>query len=117
MSTGLTSWSNPGEIGGLYPLAGWEIPLVIVATVLWLLWHARQTRDESAEYDEALEMYKRVGLERALHHGGAARVADPHDLLAPRGQEAPVAGPRPSDGDPASAEPVTGTPDQPGPRV
>jgi hypothetical protein len=38
MSTGLTSWSNPSEIGGLYPFGGWEVLFVLVATVLWLLW-------------------------------------------------------------------------------
>ncbi len=43
MSTGLNSFSNPQEIGALYPGVGVEWIMVIVLAVLWVLWHIRIT--------------------------------------------------------------------------
>jgi len=53
MNTGLTSFSNPGDIGPLYPFAGLEVPLVIIGVALWILFHVIATRDENREWEEA----------------------------------------------------------------
>ena len=67
MSTGLSSFSNPQEIGALYPGAGCEWVMVIVLFALWVLWHVYQMREENKEYRDALKIYEEVGMERAMH--------------------------------------------------
>lgn len=77
VSTGLTSFSDPQNIGPLYPFSD-EVSLAIMTIVgfaLWLLWHAGQVRQENRENAEAAELWDRVGLERAMFHGGTALVA------------------------------------------
>ena len=74
--TGLDSFSNPESIGPLYPFVGTEIVLVIVAVALWIGWHVGQTRAESKEYEAAVELYERIGLDRAMHAGGSANIVD-----------------------------------------
>ncbi|CAN5545203.1 hypothetical protein BH20CHL7_BH20CHL7_15360 [soil metagenome] len=53
MNTGLTSFSNPGDIGPLYPFPGTEVPLAIIGIALWILFHVLATREENREWDEA----------------------------------------------------------------
>lgn len=85
--TGLDSFTNPQDIGALYPLQGLEIPLAIGGVVLWILWHVKQTREENRDYDEALDLYRRVGMERAMHFGGSSRIATDEDIEQVRLQE------------------------------
>jgi hypothetical protein len=68
MSTGLNSFSNPQDIGALYPGAGNEWLMVLIGFVLWLLWHIFQMADEEKEYRDAVKLYQQVGMERAMHH-------------------------------------------------
>ena len=74
-STGLDSFMNPEEIGPMYPFAGAEWVFVAIGVVIWLLWHAAQIRGETSENREAIEMYERIGLDRAMYHGGSALIA------------------------------------------
>lgn len=73
--TGLESFANPANIGAMYPFVGSEGFLVIVALAIWVIWHIWQIAFENREYNEAVKLYREVGLKRAMHHGGAARVA------------------------------------------
>jgi hypothetical protein len=57
MATGIESFSNPGDIGPIYPFPGTEVPLAIIGIVLWIVWHVLQNRQESAEWTEAEEKF------------------------------------------------------------
>ena len=72
MSTGLSSYSNPQDIGALYPGAGVEWIMVIVFFVIWVLWHIFQITGEEKEYREAVKLYEQVGMKRAMHYAAAA---------------------------------------------
>jgi hypothetical protein len=80
MTTGLDSFSNPSDIGALYPFQGTEVALAIIAIVLWIGWHVKQMLDENKEYAEALELYRRIGIERALHFGGGSHIATEEEI-------------------------------------
>jgi len=45
------------DIGAVYPGLGWEVILVIVAVVAWLLWHYLQIRDENRDYDDDVKKF------------------------------------------------------------
>jgi hypothetical protein len=77
VSTGLTSFSDPESIGPLYPFAD-KVSLLVMTAIgflLWVLWHLAQGQAETKENQEAVELWDRVGLERAMFHGGTALVA------------------------------------------
>ncbi len=95
--TGLDSFTNPADITALYPFPGWEALFVVVGVLLLIGWHIRQMQVENKEYDDALELYESVGMERAMHFGGVsqlnadedmeearAQVGEPHDEKEPR---------------------------------
>ena len=67
-STGLDSFSNPADIGAIYPGVGAETAMVGILVALWVGWHFFQTYQEENEYREALKLYREVGMERAMHH-------------------------------------------------
>ncbi|MDQ3576415.1 MAG: hypothetical protein M3443_02185, partial [Actinomycetota bacterium] len=66
----------------LYPFAGWEWLLVVLGFVLLLGWHVLQMRDENKEYDEALELYGQVGMERAMNFVASERPSTGEDIEA-----------------------------------
>ena len=82
--TGLGSFTNPADITALYPFPGFEVVFVVVGVLLLLGWHIRQMRDENKEYDEALELYERVGMDRAMHFGGISHLDTDEDMDAAR---------------------------------
>lgn len=49
----LDSFSNPGEIGPLYPFVGTEVLLAIIGIAVWILFHILHTREESRKWTEA----------------------------------------------------------------
>lgn len=69
-NTGVQSFTDPSSLGPLYPFAGGEVILVIIGVLLWIVWHVLDIRGESKEFKQAAELYRRVGLERAMHNGG-----------------------------------------------
>ncbi len=71
-STGLDSFTNPAEIGAMYPGVGAETVMVGIMVALWLAWHVFQCRQEEREYREAVKLYREVGMERAMHHASGA---------------------------------------------
>lgn len=80
VSTGLDSFSNPADIGVMYPFPGAEVLFVVVAVALWIAWHVSQVRQENREYIEAVEYYEGTGLKRAMFHGGSALMATEEEL-------------------------------------
>ncbi len=86
--TGLDSFTNPADITALYPFPGFEVVFVVVGVLLLLGWHIRQMRDENKEYDEALELYERVGVERAMHFGGSTHLVTEEDIEVVRAEMA-----------------------------
>ncbi len=80
MSTGIGSWSNPSQIEAIYPFVGTEVLLVIAGFVFWIWWHVKQMRDENRELDKQAEYYREIGLERAMHHGGAPKIATEEEV-------------------------------------
>ncbi|MDQ4036929.1 MAG: hypothetical protein M3313_00905 [Actinomycetota bacterium] len=102
--TGLDSFSDPADITALYPFTGWEWLLVVVGLVLLLGWHVVQMRDENKEYDEALELYGQVGMERAMNFGGSEQPSTAEDIEAAEaavgtGQQSARAKNKPAEGE------------------
>ena len=71
-STGLDTFSNPADIGAMYPGVGAETAMLGILVFLWVAWHVYQGCQEEAEYREALKLYREVGMERAMHHATGA---------------------------------------------
>jgi hypothetical protein len=50
LNIGLSSWAvDLKDVGAIYPFQGFEVPMVIVAVVFWVLWHVWQISHENAE--------------------------------------------------------------------
>ncbi len=77
MTTGnVESWSgNMAEIGPLYPFVGAEFALFVVGVVLWILWHVRQARIETEQYEEEVQ---RFGSPESLN-----KILDAEDPYSP----------------------------------
>jgi hypothetical protein len=75
MSTGVDSFTRPGELGPLYPFPDADWVFVLIALVLWLGWHVLQIRGETRENREAEALYDRIGLDRVMFHGGSGLIA------------------------------------------
>ena len=47
-----SDWNgNMFDIGPIYPLVGWEVPMVIVGIIFWVGWHYLQMRMENRGLD------------------------------------------------------------------
>jgi hypothetical protein len=99
-STGLDSFSNPSEIGPLYPFVGAEWLFVVVGVVLWIGWHVLQIRLENRDNARAVETYERIGLDRVMFYGGSADVPSDEEWARRAEQRARVG--TPSAGEPSS---------------
>lgn len=76
MSNGVLDWVNLDVIGPIYPFVGTEGILVAAAVVFWIWWHVRCIRDENREMNEAVELYRRIGVDKAMHPKGKAQLPD-----------------------------------------
>lgn len=58
MSTiGYDSWAvDLAEVGAVYPLQGWEIPMTILGVAFWIGWHRIQYVRENAHLEKAKTM-------------------------------------------------------------
>ncbi len=84
--TGLDSFNDPEGITALYPFPGWEVALVILGAALLIAWSVRQMLDENKEYDEAIRLYERVGMERAMNFSGSTHLDTDQDIEAVEAQ-------------------------------
>lgn len=83
MGTGLDSFTNPQDIGVLYPFAGSEVFLAVLGILLWLAWHVAQIVGENREHSKAIALYRKVGTARALWKDGAEWLPNEEELTAP----------------------------------
>ncbi len=57
MSIGYDSWAvDLADVGPIYPMQGWEVPMVIVGVIFWLGWHRIQFVRESEHLEKAKKM-------------------------------------------------------------
>ena len=53
MNIGLSNWAvDLKDVGAIYPMQGWELPMVIAGVALWIVWHIWQIGHENAELRE-----------------------------------------------------------------
>ena len=55
MSTiGHSNWNiDLAELGAIYPLQGYELPMVILGVIFWIAWHRLQFKQEQQDLDQA----------------------------------------------------------------
>lgn len=63
MNTGLIgNWDgNMFDIGPIYPLVGWEVPMVIVGYIFWIGWHYMQMRAENRQLEREARRLRQGG--------------------------------------------------------
>ncbi|MEZ5827961.1 MAG: hypothetical protein R3D30_06210 [Hyphomicrobiales bacterium] len=64
----MDTWAvDLANVGAVYPWQGLELIMVIVAVLLWILWHIVQIREENAEYAEDIRKYgSKENIKKAL---------------------------------------------------
>ena len=64
----MDTWAvDLANVGAVYPWQGLELIMVIVAVLLWILWHIVQIREENAEYAEDIRKYgSKESIKKAL---------------------------------------------------
>lgn len=80
VETGVNSFTSPGDVGPLYPFVDATLILVIIGILLWIGWHVWHLLAENKEFDDAARLYREVGLERAMHHGGTGHIASEEEM-------------------------------------
>ncbi len=52
------SWGgNIAELGPIYPLVGWEVPIFIIGLIMWIGWHILTIRQEQKQLKEHSEAH------------------------------------------------------------
>lgn len=52
------SWGgNIADLGPVYPLVGWEVPIFIIGLIMWIGWHILTIRQEEKELTEHTEAH------------------------------------------------------------
>ena len=55
------------DVAAVYPWAGWELIMVLVAIALWILWHIIQINQENREFAEDIKKYgSKDSIKKAL---------------------------------------------------
>lgn len=53
-TTGYENWAvDMADVGPIYPLQGWEVPMVVVGVIFWLAWHRIQFVREGQHLEAA----------------------------------------------------------------
>lgn len=68
MNTGqVESWSaSPGELGVLYPFAGWEMVLFVLCFAAWIAFTLWQMKNEQAHFDQEDQYLSATSLPQAI---------------------------------------------------
>ncbi|MCX8226059.1 MAG: hypothetical protein OTI35_08295 [Sulfitobacter sp.] len=67
MTIGYDSWAvDLADVGPVYPMQGWEIPMVVVGVIFWLAWHRVQFVRESEHLENARKIGDAEKVSRAL---------------------------------------------------
>ena len=52
------SWvGNIADLGPIYPLVGWEVPIFLIGLAIWILWHILTIMQEEKEHREHSEAH------------------------------------------------------------
>jgi hypothetical protein len=68
-TTPMETWQNVDgtTIGAIYPFVGTEIWWCVALLVIWVVWHICQTRQETKEIENDVEVLRKNGnLERVV---------------------------------------------------
>ena len=78
MATGMIeNWVNTDVYGPIYPFVGTEGMLVVAGFAFWIIWHIRQFKEESAEFENDLKKIKeRGGVGAVLDSEGQREISD-----------------------------------------
>ena len=67
MTIGYDSWAvDLADVGPVYPMQGWEIPMVVVGVIFWLAWHRVQFVRESEHLENARKIGDAEKVSKAL---------------------------------------------------
>ena len=67
MTIGYDSWAvDLADVGPVYPMQGWEIPMVVVGVIFWLAWHLVQFVRESEHLENARKIGDAEKVSKAL---------------------------------------------------
>ena len=63
-----STWAvDLADVGAVYPWQGYELIMVVVGVLLWILWHIIQLRQEKAEFAEDIRKYgNKESIRKAL---------------------------------------------------
>ncbi len=50
--------------------------VVVAAVIFWIWWHVRCIHDENRAMNEAVELYRRIGVDAAMHPAGKGQLPD-----------------------------------------
>ena len=57
-TTPLDSWAvDLADVTLIYPMVGWEMPMAILAIVLWIVWQIWQSKFETQTYKEEAQKF------------------------------------------------------------
>ena len=57
-TTNVESWAvDLAEVAAIYPFQGWELPMVLIGVIAWVLWHVWCIRWEKQYQAERLQEY------------------------------------------------------------
>jgi len=70
MSTiGYTTWAvDLADVGAVYPLQGWEIPMTILGVAFWLTFHRIQFVNESRHLEKAEQLEDSEKIDKILEN-------------------------------------------------
>jgi hypothetical protein len=78
MATGMVdNWVNVDTFGPIYPFVGTEVLLTLLGLAFWIIWHIRQFKEESTEFENDLNKIKeRGGVGAVLDSEGQREISD-----------------------------------------
>jgi len=62
------SWAvDLANVGAVYPWLGYEVIMVVIAIIAWLIWHFAQIRGEENEFAEDIKLHgSKENIKKAL---------------------------------------------------
>lgn len=69
MSTiGYENWAvDLAEVTAIYPMQGWEKPMVLVGVIFWIGWHIVQVRMENKHYKDMEKKQDPKEIEKSIN--------------------------------------------------
>jgi hypothetical protein len=63
-----STWAvDLANVGAVYPWLGYEVIMVVIAIIAWLIWHFVQIREEENDYAEDIKLHgSKENIKKAL---------------------------------------------------